>query len=188
MRKIRACEGRDGESVEKCERSVQEHQLVGFLPFQYANAHHWYGDYLSMQGRHDEALAEAKRALELDPLNRMISTWVGLRYYTARDFTRAIEQNRNSIELDPNFAAAHLLLGEDYVQAAMRNEGVSELKRAASLSGDSPLYTAQVTIALAAAGRNGEALRSAQELQAMSKKRLRVTLRHGPDILRTEQE
>ena len=83
------------------------------------------------QGRHDEALAEAKRALELDPLNLMISTWVGLRYYLARDYSRAIEQNRNSVELDPNFAAAHLLLGEDYVQAGLHSEGVSELKKAA---------------------------------------------------------
>ncbi len=54
-------------------------------------------------------------AFELDPLNRMISTWVGLRYYMARDYSRAIAQNRSSVELDPNFAAAHLLLGEDYL-------------------------------------------------------------------------
>jgi tetratricopeptide (TPR) repeat protein len=41
---------------------------------QYANAHHWYGNYLSIQGRHDEALVEAKRALELAPLNLASST------------------------------------------------------------------------------------------------------------------
>ena len=108
---------------------------------QYANAHHWYGDYLSIRSRHDEALAEAKRALELDPLNLMISTWVGLRYYLAHDYSRAIEQNRNSVELDPNFAAAHLLLGEDYREAGLRSEAVDELKKAADLSGDSPIYT-----------------------------------------------
>jgi tetratricopeptide (TPR) repeat protein len=138
---------------------------------QYANAHHWYGDYLSIRGRHDEAVAEAKRALELDPLNLMISTWVGLRYYMARDYSRAIEQNRNSIELDPNFAAAHLLLGEDYVQAGLRSEAVDELKRAADLSGDSPIYRAQVAVALALAGRNREALRIAHELETTSRKR-----------------
>jgi TolB-like protein/DNA-binding winged helix-turn-helix (wHTH) protein/Tfp pilus assembly protein PilF len=138
---------------------------------QYANAHHWYGDYLSIRSRHDEALAEAKRALELDPLNLMISTWVGLRYYLAHDYPHAIEQNRDSIELDPNFAAAHLLLGEDYVQAGLRNEAVDELKRAADLSGDSPIYRAQVAVALAVAGRNREALRIAHELEAISRKR-----------------
>jgi hypothetical protein len=37
------------------------------------------------------------------------------------------------------------------------------------LSGDSPLYTAQVGVALAAAGRNQEALRIARKLEANSK-------------------
>jgi TolB-like protein/DNA-binding winged helix-turn-helix (wHTH) protein/Flp pilus assembly protein TadD len=138
---------------------------------QYANAHHWYGDYLSIRSRHDEALAEAKHALQLDPLNLMISTWVGLRYYLARDYSHAIEQNRSSVELDPNFAAAHLLLGEDYVQAGLRSEAVDELKRAADLSGDSPIYRAQVAVALALAGRNREALRIARELETISRKR-----------------
>jgi TolB-like protein/DNA-binding winged helix-turn-helix (wHTH) protein/Flp pilus assembly protein TadD len=138
---------------------------------QYANAHHWYGDYLSIRGRHGEALAEAKHALELDPLNLMISTWVGLRYYMARDYSRAIDQNRNSVELDPNFAAAHLLLGEDDRAAGLHSEAVSELKKAASLSGDSPLYTAQVAVALAVAGRNRDALRIAHKLETLSRKR-----------------
>ena len=138
---------------------------------QYANAHHWYGDYLSIKRRHDEALAEASRALELDPLNLMIGTWVALRYYQAHNYSRAIEQARNSVELDSNFAAAHLLLGEGYVQAGLHSEGVSELKRAASLSGGSPLYTAQVAVALAAAGRKREALRIAHELETISRKR-----------------
>jgi tetratricopeptide (TPR) repeat protein len=89
----------------------------------------------------------------------------------AHNYSAAIEQNRNSVELDSNFAAAHLLLGEDYVQAGLHSEGVSELKRAASLSGGSPLYTAQVAVAFAVAGRKGEALRIAHELETASKKR-----------------
>ena len=138
---------------------------------QYANAHHWYGDYLSMKGRHDDAVSEARRAVELDPVNLMISTWMGLRYYMARDYTAAIKQNRESVELDPNFAAAHLLLGEDYLQAGIYGEGVNELKRAATLSGGSPLYTAQVAVALAAAGQNREALQIAHALETNSSKR-----------------
>jgi TolB-like protein/DNA-binding winged helix-turn-helix (wHTH) protein/Tfp pilus assembly protein PilF len=138
---------------------------------QYANAHHFYGDYLSIRSRHGEAIAEAKRALELDPLNLMIGTWVGLRYYMARDYSRAIDRNRNSVELDPNFAAAHLLLGKDYVEAGLHSEAVNELKKAANLSGDSPLYTAQLAAALAAAGRKGDALRIAHQLETISRKR-----------------
>jgi len=138
---------------------------------QYANAHHWYGDYLSIKGRHEEALSEARRALELDPLNLMISTWLGLRYYMVRNYSAAIVQNRDSVELDPNFAAAHLVLGEDYLQAGLRTNAISELKRAASLTGDSPLYTSQIAVALAVAGQKREALRIAHELEMSSRKR-----------------
>jgi tetratricopeptide (TPR) repeat protein len=138
---------------------------------QYANAHHWYGDYLSIQGRHDEALVEAKRALELDSLNLMIGTWVGLRYYLARRYDDAIEQSRNTVDLDPHFAAAHLILGESYVQQAKHKQGLDELQKAASLSGDSPLYTAQVGVSLALAGEKKEALRVIRELRDISTKR-----------------
>jgi TolB-like protein/Tfp pilus assembly protein PilF len=137
----------------------------------YANAHHWYGDYLSAKGQHDEALLEARRALELDPLNLMIGTWVGLRFYLAHKYDRAIEQGRNTVELDPNFAAAHLLLGESYVQIGQHQEGLAELERAASLSGNSPLYLAQVAVAHAKAGRRADALRIVAQLRKISSER-----------------
>lgn len=137
---------------------------------QYANAHHWYGDYLSIRGRHEEALSEARHALELDPLNLMISTWVGLRHYLAHNYPSAIEQNRSSVDLDAHFAAAHLVLGQAYVQAGLHSEGANELKQAASLSGGSPIYTAQVAVALAIAGRKRDAIQIVHELEAISTK------------------
>jgi len=137
----------------------------------YANAHHWYGDYLSIVGRHDEALPEARRALELDPLNLMIGTWVGRRYYLARKYDLALEQGRNTEELDANFAAAHLLLGENYVQVGLHDQGLTELQTAASLSGNSPLYLAQVAVAFASAGKKTEALQIVAQLQSISSTR-----------------
>jgi TolB-like protein/DNA-binding winged helix-turn-helix (wHTH) protein len=141
------------------------------LDSRYANAHHWYGDYLSILGRHDEALLEARQALELDPLNLMIGTWVGRRYYLARKYDLAIEQGRNTEELDANFAAAHLLLGENYVQVGLHDQGLAELQTAASLSGNSPLYLAQVAVAHASAGRKPEALQIVAQLQTISSTR-----------------
>ncbi len=138
---------------------------------QYANAHHWYGDYLSIKARHDEALLEAKKALELDPLNLMTSTWVGLRYYLARKYDHAIEQSRNTVDLDPTFAAAHLVLGESYTQIRQPKEALGELQMAARLSGNSPLYLAQVAVAEAVAGKKAEALLIVAQLQKISRER-----------------
>src|SRR6185312_2233684 len=138
---------------------------------QYANAHHWYGDYLSVQGKHEEALREAKQALGLDPLNLMIGSWVGLRFYLDRKYDGGIEQTRNTVDLDPSFAAAHLVLGENYLQARMPKEALNALELAAKLSGNSPLYVAQVAVADAVAGRKAEALRIVAQLRSTSRTR-----------------
>jgi tetratricopeptide (TPR) repeat protein len=126
---------------------------------------------LSVRGRHDEALLEARRALELDPLNLMINTWVSLRYYLTRQYEPAIEQGRKTVDLDPNFAAAHLFLGMAYVQKGQHQKALSELQMAASLSGGSPLYLAQIGVAYAVAGRKAEALRIVAQLQKISSER-----------------
>ncbi len=43
----------------------------------YATTHQWYGELLSELGRHEEAVAEIKRAQELDPLSLIINTVAG---------------------------------------------------------------------------------------------------------------
>ena len=43
----------------------------------YATAHHWYGWYLALMGRFEEAIAQVKKAQELDPLSLVINTKPG---------------------------------------------------------------------------------------------------------------
>jgi hypothetical protein len=54
---------------------------------------------------------------------------------------------------------------------ALHEQSLAELLTAASLSGSSPLYLAQVAVAHAAAGRKTEALRIVAELQSISSTR-----------------
>jgi tetratricopeptide (TPR) repeat protein len=100
-----------------------------------------------------------RKASDLDPLNLMIGTWLRLRYYLARNYESAVEQGRNTVDLDPSFAASHLLLGEAYLQKGFREKGLAELQSAASLSGNNPLYLAQVAVAYASTGRRTEPFR-----------------------------
>ena len=62
-------------------------------------------------------------------------------------------------------------VGESYVQIGQHKEGLAELQRAASLSGNSPLYLAQVAVTYAAAGRRAEALRIISQLRKISSER-----------------
>src|SRR5262249_27175387 len=64
----------------------------------YATAHQWYGEYLGLMGRFDEALAEREKALRLDPLSPIITSEQGYSYLYARRYDRALEEFRKAAE------------------------------------------------------------------------------------------
>jgi tetratricopeptide (TPR) repeat protein len=123
----------------------------------YAVAHHWYGGYLSVMGRHKEALQHAETARVLDPLSPIIQTWVGLRYYFAGKYEDAIAAFLKALEMDPDFAPAHWHLGWAYEQAGRYEQGVAEAERAMAIDSGNLLYVASLGHAYARAGRANDA-------------------------------
>jgi tetratricopeptide (TPR) repeat protein len=89
-------------------------------------------------GRHDEAIAEIRKALELDPVSLVINTEVGVAYFRARQYDMAIEQVRRTVEMDPGFALAHYLLGDAYGLKGMAEEYANETEKADILAGKPP--------------------------------------------------
>ena len=137
----------------------------------YANGHHWYAEFLSLVGRHEEAIAESERARELDPLSTIINTWVGSRYFFARQYDKAIEQYRNAVEMDAGFVPVHLVLGRAFEQKHMYQEAIAELEKAVSLSGGSPVYIASLAHAYGVAGRQSQAKKLFNDLRKLCKQR-----------------
>ena len=75
-----------------------------FIHFRYA----W--SYLSPMGRHEEAIAEMQRAMELEPLSVIQgSCYAWILMYAGR-FDEAVEQARKTYELDPSHVAAVAVL------------------------------------------------------------------------------
>ncbi len=103
----------------------------------YANGHHWYAEFLSLGGRHTQAIAEAQRARELDPLSTIIDAWISSRYYFARRYEDAVKEGRNAVDMGPDFAPAHLVLGYAYEQKGMLKEAIAEFEAASRLDGGS---------------------------------------------------
>jgi TolB-like protein/DNA-binding winged helix-turn-helix (wHTH) protein/tetratricopeptide (TPR) repeat protein len=134
----------------------------------YANAHHWYAEYLSLCGRHEAAIQEAERARELDPISSIINTWVGSRYFFAHRYDLALEQYRSAVELDSNFVPARLALGHAYVQKKMFPEAIRELEKAVSLSGGSPVYVASLAHAYGVTGRRSDSLKLIDNLKELA--------------------
>ncbi|HKV61738.1 MAG TPA: protein kinase [Candidatus Acidoferrum sp.] len=104
-----------------------------------ANAHHWFGEYLSSMGQFEEGLRETRKAEELDPLSRLINTTIGWQLYIAGQNQQAIEQLRKVLDIDPKFAPARRLLEGVYAQMGKYKEAVAEREKMLSLFGGSEL-------------------------------------------------
>jgi TolB-like protein/DNA-binding winged helix-turn-helix (wHTH) protein/Flp pilus assembly protein TadD len=134
----------------------------------YATAHHWYAWHLSLLGRFDEAIAEMKKAENLDPLSLIINADLAELLGLARSYDESIRQSRKTIEMDPNFALAHSQLAQVYLQKHMYDEAVLELKKAVGLSGSSPTCIANLARAYVASGKRSEAVKLLDDLKKRS--------------------
>jgi TolB-like protein/DNA-binding winged helix-turn-helix (wHTH) protein/Flp pilus assembly protein TadD len=157
--------------------SKEFHRAIELNPG-YATAHHWYAWHLSLLGRFDEAIAEMKKAQNLDPLSLIINADLAELLILANAFDESIRQSRKTIEMDPNFAVAHNQLAQAYLQKHMYDEAVAELKRAVQLSGDSPTCIANLARAYVASGKRSEALALLSDL----KKRSNSAHSNAPEI------
>ncbi|HTO95037.1 MAG TPA: hypothetical protein VMM80_11675, partial [Bacteroidota bacterium] len=115
----------------------QELQRAFLLNPGYATGHHWYALLLSAAGRHDSAISEIHRALELDPLSVIILASAGWIHIHARSFDEAIAHFRKAIDLDSLCAPAHSGLGEIFEMQGMDREALAEYLRVARVTGGS---------------------------------------------------
>jgi len=101
--------------------------------------HSHHSIFLSVIGRHDEAIAAGQRALELDPLSIRIHRNQAGRFYHARRYDEAVRQFSEALELDPNDASLHEEIGEVYEQLGLHQEAIAEWTKAITLGGDDEL-------------------------------------------------
>ncbi|MCA1579541.1 MAG: winged helix-turn-helix domain-containing protein [Acidobacteria bacterium] len=148
----------------------REFQTAIKLKPAYAPAHQWYSSYLVAVERFDEAIAEAKRTQELEPLSFVASSHLGWIYYLSGKNDEAIEQCRKILELDPSSFPARRYLGLAYEAKGMYPEAIAEFQTGVKLSG-SPLMLALLGHAYAVAGRRAEAQRVLEDLQQLQEQR-----------------
>ena len=129
----------------------------------YATAHEWYAEYLGLQGRFSEALAESDRARRLDPLSLIIAADKGTILYYARQYDAAIAQSRAIKEMDPAFPLAHMALAA-YVEKGRFAEALAEIKDS---SQESDIWTsAWQAYVYGRAGRQPEAQEALEKVRA----------------------
>ena len=149
------------------EREFQE--AIKLKP-SYAPAHQWYSSFLVAVERFDEAIAEAKRTEELEPLSFVASSHLGWIYYLSGQNDKAIEQAKKILELDPTSFPARRYLGLAYEQKGMYAEAISEFEKGVKLSG-SPLMLALLGHAYAVSGKRAEAQKVLADLEQLQSQR-----------------
>jgi TolB-like protein/DNA-binding winged helix-turn-helix (wHTH) protein/Tfp pilus assembly protein PilF len=150
--------------------AVKETELaIGLNPGD-AEAHHQYAYDLLHVGRADEAIAEVKRARELDPLNVVMNVDVGEILLYARRYDEAIEALEDAVEMDSDRANAHYDLAIAYEMKGMSEQAFEEYLRNEQLNGSEDEQIALLKTDYAAMGLTGYWHRTLQTEEAESER------------------
>jgi eukaryotic-like serine/threonine-protein kinase len=136
-------------------RVEREYRRAFELNPSYAPGYQWHAFYLVGQGRHADAIAEIQRARELDPLSPRINSNLGLMFYYARDYDRAIRELEKAVELDP--MGSQWFLGWAYLQKRMYDKAIAASLDRVRLVDGMGSSLPDLAYAYALAGRRAEA-------------------------------
>jgi TolB-like protein/DNA-binding winged helix-turn-helix (wHTH) protein/Tfp pilus assembly protein PilF len=101
----------------------------------YADGHFRYAwSYLTPLGKSEQAIAEMKKALELDPFSRMYNTVFGCIYLYAREYDQSQEQFEKAVELNPDFFVTYVHFAMLDVQLGQYDNAITELTKGRLLS------------------------------------------------------
>jgi TolB-like protein len=78
------------------------------------------------KGRTQDALADCRRAVELDPFSPMNNFALADEYFLAREYSHAIEQANKTLEIDPNSTEAIGILGRTYEQLGNSKQAMEQ--------------------------------------------------------------
>jgi tetratricopeptide (TPR) repeat protein len=108
------------------------------------NGRTYYGNYLMLMRRPDEALNQIKRALELDPFSRLVHMHYGQLLESAGRYDELIEHCHTMLEKSPNHEFAPLVLGCAYYAKGMYEDALEFDKVNAEVKSNPELVQALV--------------------------------------------
>ena len=133
-----------------------------------ATGHQFYAYYLTAIGDLQGAISERKRALELEPLNPLLSSALGEAFYQNREFDNAIQHNSRSLELDPSYAVALVNIGRAYELKGMHEKARDAFQKILSFAPDDPAVLALMGHEYAVSGDKAKALAVISHLKQLS--------------------
>jgi serine/threonine protein kinase/Flp pilus assembly protein TadD len=147
-----------------------EYQRAIELSPNFANAWDGLGFYFKATGQREASIRACQRAQELEPLSLFITLSLGWAYYFARQYDRAMDQGRKSLDMDPNFGFAYWHRGMACIQQKKYGDAVIALRKAISLSGPATTFISYLGYANARLGKEREARQMIAQLERVSKR------------------
>ena len=135
-----------------------------------AEAHNWYRAYLTAMGRHEEAIAEARQALRLDPFSLGVQAESLWSLFLARRYDEVIEQAGKALDMEPSFAFGYGDRGLAYAARGEFPQAIADLQTATQLD-DSPILALFLAYGYAVSGQRYEAGKLLDEIKELSKRR-----------------
>ena len=147
-----------------------EHELARALRLRpdYATGHQFYAYYLTAIGDLNGAIAERKRALELDPVNPLLTSALGEAFYQNRQFDLTIEQNSKSLALDPSYAIALVNIGRAYELKGMHPEARGAFQKIMAVAPNDPAVLSLIGHEYAVSGDTAQAAQTIAQLQQLA--------------------
>jgi serine/threonine protein kinase/tetratricopeptide (TPR) repeat protein len=137
-----------------------------------STAHVWYSIQLFMEGRFEEGIKHAKRAIEIDPLAPFNHHNLGWGLYFARRFEESIEQYRQLITItNSKYPLAFFGLCWGLRLTKNFDEAIEAIEKALELDPESAFMLTCYGQTLAAAGRRKEAEEVLAKLEKLAEQR-----------------
>jgi DNA-binding SARP family transcriptional activator/Flp pilus assembly protein TadD len=127
-----------------------------------------YALFLAWLGRHEEAQAEAGRALTISPAVPVVAQAVAQVSYLARRYGEAIVRSKYTLQLDSTYSLGYQRLGFAYSAEGMHAEAIAALQQAARLAPHDVRQRAFLGYMYAQAGQLEEANRVLSRLLELS--------------------
>jgi TolB-like protein/Flp pilus assembly protein TadD len=123
-----------------------------------------YARFLSATGRVDEAVVQARRAEETDPLSTDVKSTVAMMLVYQRQYAQAEAKANEASALEPSQQGPHMIRGRALASLERYDESIRELQEAVRLSTGSPGALAELGRVYAVAGHRQEAEQILEQL------------------------
>jgi TolB-like protein/DNA-binding winged helix-turn-helix (wHTH) protein len=136
----------------------QELKRAIALNANYELGHHAYGVLLAAEHRNQESVAEARRAVDVDPLSVPANNILGAMLGAANLWDEALAQSQKALELDPNPTHLPMFLSriaDYYWIKGMKNEAIEADLKARAARGATPKEIEEIRRIYASSGRKG---------------------------------